>query len=179
MKTWIASGMAARTWRRPRPRSRASTPGSGGAPVGALGPLDLRAQRAVAVARVDRVLEEGPLLDAAVELRVGEKPVVASVDLAAARLAGRGRDRQLEAGEALLERADQGPLADAGGTGDDEDVGALGVYRRRLETSSWRWRSERPPKVLLGEMRHCVSRRFTFTRPYFGTASNSSETLAF
>src|SRR2546421_9617283 len=32
--------------------------------------------------------------------------------------------------------------------------------------------------VLLGEIRHCVRMRFTFTRPYFGTASRRSKTLA-
>ena len=32
--------------------------------------------------------------------------------------------------------------------------------------------------VLLGEMRQCVRIRFTFTRPYFGTASSRSKTLA-
>jgi len=38
-----------------------------------------------------------------------------------------------------------------------------------------RWRSERPPMVLLGEIRHCVRMRLTFTRPYFGTARSRSE----
>src|SRR4051812_18659237 len=32
--------------------------------------------------------------------------------------------------------------------------------------------------VLLGEIRHCVRIRLTFTRPYFGTASRRSKTLA-
>src|SRR5215216_7877943 len=32
--------------------------------------------------------------------------------------------------------------------------------------------------VLLGEMRHCVRIRFTFTRPYLGTARSRSNTLA-
>src|SRR5207237_2583167 len=32
--------------------------------------------------------------------------------------------------------------------------------------------------VLLGEIRHCVRIRFTFTRPYFGTARRRSKTLA-
>ena len=32
--------------------------------------------------------------------------------------------------------------------------------------------------VLLGEIRHCVRILFTFTRPYFGTASSMSKTFA-
>src|SRR5688572_3653695 len=51
-------------------------------------------------------------------------------------------------------------------------------YRRRYETSSLRCRSERPPIVLLGEIRHCVRIRLAFTRPYLGTASSRSNTLA-
>src|SRR3712207_4201292 len=45
-------------------------------------------------------------------------------------------------------------------------------------TSSVRWRGDRPPIVLLGEMRHCTSTLFAFTRPYLGTASSMSTTLA-
>src|SRR5215207_8226085 len=45
-------------------------------------------------------------------------------------------------------------------------------------TSSVRWRCESPPIVLLGEIRHWTSTLFTFTRPYFGTASSMSKTLA-
>src|SRR3954465_10445389 len=47
-----------------------------------------------------------------------------------------------------------------------------------METSSARWRSERPPIVLDGEMRHTCKTLLTFTRPYFGTASSMSKTLA-
>ena len=32
--------------------------------------------------------------------------------------------------------------------------------------------------VLLGEIRQCVRISFTFTRPYFGTASSRSKTFA-
>ncbi len=32
--------------------------------------------------------------------------------------------------------------------------------------------------VLLGEIRHCWSTLFAFTRPYFGTASSMSNTFA-
>src|SRR3954465_12967794 len=45
-------------------------------------------------------------------------------------------------------------------------------------TSSVRWRCERPPIVLLGEIRHWTRTLLTFTRPYFGTASSMSKTLA-
>ena len=44
--------------------------------------------------------------------------------------------------------------------------------------SSVRWRSERPPMVFEGEIRHWLSIRFVFTRPYFGTASSMSKTFA-
>src|SRR3954453_19461350 len=53
-----------------------------------------------------------------------------------------------------------------------------GAQRRSIETSSVRWRCERPPIVLLGEMRHCTSTLLTFTRPYLGTARSMSNTLA-
>ena len=45
-------------------------------------------------------------------------------------------------------------------------------------TSSPRWRSDRPPSVLLGEIRHWERILLTFTRPYFGTASSRSKTFA-
>src|SRR5215217_2717002 len=45
-------------------------------------------------------------------------------------------------------------------------------------TSSVRCRCDRPPMVLLGEMRHCTSTLLTFTRPYLGTARSMSKTLA-
>src|SRR3954465_9226403 len=51
--------------------------------------------------------------------------------------------------------------------------------RQRISTtSSARWRSERPPTVLLGEILHCERIRLTFTRPYLGTASSRSKTFA-
>ena len=46
------------------------------------------------------------------------------------------------------------------------------------ETSSARWRSDKPPIVFDGEIRHWLRIRFVFTRPYFGTASSMSKTLA-
>src|SRR3954451_14518621 len=51
-------------------------------------------------------------------------------------------------------------------------------YLRSCETSSARWRSERPPIVFDGEIRHWLRIRFVFTRPYFGTAISMSMTLA-
>src|ERR1700752_472439 len=47
-----------------------------------------------------------------------------------------------------------------------------------MDMSSARWRSERPPMVLEGEMRHTCKTLFTFTRPYFGTTSSMSKTFA-
>ena len=136
--------------------------------------LQLAAQRAVAVAGVDGVLDELAGGHAAIEVLLAEEVVVDPVDLPRARVARGGRDGQLEAGNPLQERLYERSLADAGGPRDDEDRG----YRRRYETSSLRCRSESPPMVLLGEMRQCVRMRFTFTRPYFGTARSRSKTLA-
>src|SRR3954471_9522524 len=47
-----------------------------------------------------------------------------------------------------------------------------------METSSLRWRSDRPPTVLLGEILHWRRILSTLTRPYFGTASSMSTTFA-
>ena len=46
------------------------------------------------------------------------------------------------------------------------------------DTSSARWRSERPPIVFDGEIRHWLRMRLVLTRPYFGTARSMSKTLA-
>ena len=51
-------------------------------------------------------------------------------------------------------------------------------YRRSCETSSPRWRCERPPIVFDGEIRHWVRILFAFTRPYFGTARIMSNAFA-
>ena len=103
--------------------------------------------------------------------------VVAPVCLALARRArGRG-DRQLDAWTALEQRLDQGALSDPRGAGDHQygRVVDRGTYREdRYATISWRWRSESPPKVLLGEMRQLLSTLFALTRPYFGTAKSMS-----
>ena len=48
----------------------------------------------------------------------------------------------------------------------------------RSETSSLRWRSERPPIVLLGAIRHWARALLAFTLPYLGTASSMSNTFA-
>src|SRR5215218_11094257 len=45
-------------------------------------------------------------------------------------------------------------------------------------TSSARWRSDRPPIVLDGEIRQVCRILLAFTRPYLGTASSMSNTLA-
>src|ERR1700712_3959492 len=44
--------------------------------------------------------------------------------------------------------------------------------------SSERWRSDRPPIVLLGAMRQWTRILLTFTRPYLGTARSMSKTFA-
>src|SRR3954447_21656452 len=44
--------------------------------------------------------------------------------------------------------------------------------------SSARWRSERPPILFDGEIRHWLRIRLVFTRPYLGTARSMSKTLA-
>ena len=49
---------------------------------------------------------------------------------------------------------------------------------RRSAASSRRWRSESPPRVLLGAIRLCLRIRFTFTRPYLGTESSRSKAFA-
>src|SRR3954453_9671072 len=51
-------------------------------------------------------------------------------------------------------------------------------YRRSMEISSARWRSERPPIVFDGEIRQNCKTLLTFTRPYFGTARSMSKTFA-
>src|SRR3954463_4310516 len=51
-------------------------------------------------------------------------------------------------------------------------------YLRSCATSSARWRSEIPPMVFDGEIRHWLRIRFVFTRPYLGTARSMSKTFA-
>jgi hypothetical protein len=111
---------------------------------------------------------------APIEVLRTQKVVIHAVRLALARPAGGGGYRQLESRDALEQALDKRSLADPRRAGDDQDRG----YRRRKETSSLRCRSDRPPIVLLGEIRQCVRMRLTFTRPYFGTASSRSKTLA-
>ena len=122
------------------------------------------------------MLDELAGVHAARELRVVEEVVVDAVALAGARRARRGRDAQLERGQPLAQRPDQRPLAHPRRAGDDEDLRHGGggdlrrrrAYLRRSETSSVRWRSERPPIVLLGEMRQVCRTLFALTRPYLG-----------
>ena len=68
------------------------------------------------------VLDEVTGGDPPLELPGVEEVVVDAVALARPRGAGRGRHRQLEAGDALEQAADQRALADPGRAGDDEDV---------------------------------------------------------
>ena len=92
MNTCTDSGIAARTWRAPWTSISSTTD-----LPGCEAPLDLRAQRPVAVAAVGRVLQELAVAGPAVELLAVEEVVVAAVHLALAGLPGRGRDRQLQA----------------------------------------------------------------------------------
>ena len=81
-------------------------------------PLELRPQRAVAVAGVARVLDELAGGEPAVEVLFGEEVVGDPVLLAAAGRAGGRGDRERELGVALAQRSDEGALANPGGAGD-------------------------------------------------------------
>jgi hypothetical protein len=111
--------------------------------------LQLAPERPVAVARIDGMLEELAGLDAAVEIGLAQEVVVDPVDLAWTGVARGRRDGQLEARNPLQEPFYERSLANARRPRDDQDR----CYRRRYETSSLRCRSDRPPMVLLGEMR--------------------------
>jgi hypothetical protein len=102
------------------------------------------------VAGVDGVLDELSISHPAIEVRGTQKMVVPAVDLAVARRTRCGRNRELEPRDALEQPPDERSLPDPGRAGDYQDRRS---YRRRYETSSLRCRSERPPIVLLGEMR--------------------------
>src|SRR5689334_23398832 len=85
-------------------------------------PLELRAQGAVAPARVARVLDEVAGLDAAGELAVVEEVVGDAVLLPRPRRASGRRDGELELWDALEQRPDERALADPGGAGDHDDA---------------------------------------------------------
>ena len=152
------------------------------------------------------MLEELTLLRSAIKPLAIQEVVVARVDLALARRArGRG-DRQLEPWHAPKQLADQGPLPDPRRSGDHEYLrhsanpdgrtgpikcenprtardapsspGMWAAYMRSWPTSSPRWRSERPPIVFDGEIRHWVRILFALTRPYLGTARIMSNAFA-
>ena len=121
------------------------------------------------------MLDKVALCNTTGELLACEEVVVDTVLLPGSRPARGGRDRQLELGDAREQSPDQGALSDPRRARDDEDL----AQRRRISaTSSPRWRSDRPPTVLLGEILHWPRILFTFTRPYLGTASSRSNTLA-
>ena len=178
MNTATASGIASRTWRAPWTSISSTT----GAPA--------RTRRSSSERSVPYRLPEyvacstkSPAPTCSLELLGRQEVVVDAVVLARPRLARRGRDRQLELGDALEQTSDQRALPHPGGPGDHEDhghgVGSVAAQRRRMSaTSSRRWRSESPPIVLLGEILHCDRILLTFTRPYFGTASRRSNTFA-
>jgi hypothetical protein len=54
----------------------------------------------------------------------------------------------------------------------------IGQDRCRRSASSVRWRSLRPPKLLLGETSQLCRILVAFTRPYFGRASSMPKTFA-
>src|SRR6201999_4161610 len=127
-------------------------------------------------AGVARVLEEIAVDHAPIEVGVAEEVIVDAVVLTRTRRTRCCRHGQLELGNPLQQCANQRALADPGRAGDHEDAGTH--YRRSMETSSVRWRCERPPIVLEGEIRHSCRTLLTFTRPYLGTASSMSKTFA-
>lgn len=86
--------------------------------------VDLGAERAVAVARVLDVLEEGPLAGAALELLRVEEVVLDAVDLARPLAPGGGRDRDLDVREAGKDALDERPLPRTRRSRDDDDPGA-------------------------------------------------------
>ena len=57
-------------------------------------------------------------------------------------------------------------------------TGAAVVIDAEAETSSPRCRSDSPPIVFDGEILHWLRILLVFTRPYLGTASSMSKTLA-
>ena len=83
--------------------------------------VDLGAERAVALpGNVRDVLEEVAARDAVRELPVREEVVVAPVLLPASLKPRRGRDGELEVGDALEERADECSLPGPGRASDDD-----------------------------------------------------------
>jgi hypothetical protein len=91
-------------------------------------PVDLRAQRAIAVARVLDVLEEGALRGPALELLLAQEVVVDAVGLPLPAPPGGRRDRDLELGEAGKDALDERSLPRARWSRDDDDPRATG-YR--------------------------------------------------
>ena len=139
--------------------------------------VDLRAERAGALMQKGDVLEELAVLDAAVELLVGDEVVVDAVDLTLSTRPRRRRDGQLEVGASLEQRLDERALAGPRGAGDDEELGAR-AQRRSRPTSSARCRSDSPPTVFDWLIRHWLRNLAAFTRPNLGTAISMSNTFA-
>ena len=84
------------------------------------------------------MLEEVPLDDAAIELRVVEEVVVHAVLLPRPRIAGGGGDGELELGHALEQVANERSLADPGGAGDHEDLpGHPTILGRMIGVGRW------------------------------------------
>ena len=154
MKICTASGIVSRDLARALDLDLEHAPA--GRPRGA--PLELGAQRAVAAAGVARVLDELARLDAPLELarrrgsgsrRRRASPgrgarVVAETDSSSSGTRSRSVriSVPLPTPEGPVMTKTRGTRADAAASG------------AACETSSVRWRCERPPIVLLGEMRH-------------------------
>ena len=179
MNTAIASGIASRTWLAPWTSISRTT----GTPASRQ-PLELGAQRAVAVARVGGVLDEVAGLSRAPRTGLGRRgsgsrrrrahPGAASASWPRPTARARGRARSNPRISVPLPTPEGPVITKTSATGRRR-----ATQRRRIRsTSSPRCRSESPPIVLLGEIRHCERILLTFTRPYFGTASRRSKTLA-
>ena len=171
MKTWTASGIVPRTWRAPWISISSTT----GAPAGRAARARSAASRSGGPSS-SACSTKSPLATALVELRLGEEVVVDAVLLARPRRARGGRHGQLELGHPLGSARISVPLPTPDGP---VMTKTCALSRAAMaQTSSVRWRSERPPIVLLGEMRHWLRILLTFTRPYLGTASSMSKTFA-
>ena len=179
MNTWSASGIASRTCRAPWTSISRTT----GSPRRSR-PSSSAAQGPVAPSRVGGVLDELAVGDALLELVGAEEVVVDALRLPGpGRRASWPRPTGRAPARARAGRGSASPCPTPDGPVITKTLatgrsGAWAQRRRSSATSSPRWRSERPPRVLLGEIRHWPRILLTFTRPYLGTASSRSKTLA-
>ena len=98
-----------------------------GLPPGSV-PLDGFGERPRPVVTKDvRPLQEGVIGDQTVEIGVGDEPVIRTLCLARPRRACGSRDRQHDVGTDVEDPANDGALADARRSGDDEQPAARGM----------------------------------------------------